>query len=583
MFLQKINNAHPEFKEIMQQATTLKIDTNAEEIIYASEGGQKCDNMSFGGVCANNTQMLFETAGRVPTATRDSSLRAKSFGATAIAMAANVCATTCRNKQPQKVKFCTDNATVTLRLKTMEWQQHQPSKTTQPECESPNELCKLHQQLPHVTVHHVKGHQTGKNLSWQAQLNKRCDKLAGNARQFTEVSNCKLKHASATVTINEQESPSAMAMSLHQACTSQNMRKHMNKKCKWGNAADEVDWTVHGRALKLPKEKEKKTMKKFMHEWLPVNGHEGAQTNARTCPMCKTGKETQHHFLWCNHAKCRVACSKASDNFSKNTKQLKGDPAMANLIINSSLKSNMCEANINDHDETHERITKMQNAIRWQQVLKGRVTKLTVQNHDEWRKMNHSNLDGEQWAARPVCHLWKCIIDLWQHRNDELHGETKLSEWHRQNLQEETKTLCRQKAKIDSSDQHALAEPMQNTLHKNTKHMETWTKRTTPRVTAAIRRSQERIKKTTVSIADCMQGTTCVQKAKQALIKEMQKSKNRNQTRKTDNAKKKTKTKNQSKTGTQERPTTPAPITKWFHKTQKTNTDKCPPQICHSV
>ena len=33
----------------------------------------------------------------------------------------------------------------------------------------------------------------------------------------------------------------------------------MNKKCKWGNAANDVDWTLHGRALKLSHDKDKKT------------------------------------------------------------------------------------------------------------------------------------------------------------------------------------------------------------------------------------------------------------------------------------------------------------------------------------
>ena len=131
-------------------------------------------------------------------------------------------------------------------------------------------------------------------------------------------------------------------------------------------------------------------------------------------------------------------------------------------------------------------MTKQQNQTGWQQVLQGRVTRLMVQNHDKWKEKNQSNLDGEQWTARLTCHLWQCTIDLWKHCNDELHGKTKSSTWHRQNVQDKIRTLHRQKGKIDSSNQHALEEPINAILNEQTKHMEEWLKRTTPRVTAAI-------------------------------------------------------------------------------------------------
>lgn len=94
----------------------------------------------------------------------------------------------------------------------------------------------------------------------------------------------------------------------------------MNKKYRWGNAADDVDWAVHGRAIRLLHGKVKKTIKKSIHKWLPVNGHKGVQTNTKTCPICKTTTKTQHHSLWCNHAKCQAAQLKAVDKFTTNIK-----------------------------------------------------------------------------------------------------------------------------------------------------------------------------------------------------------------------------------------------------------------------
>ena len=67
----------------------------------------------------------------------------------------------------------------------------------------------------------------------------------------------------------------------------------MNKKYKWGNAADDVNWTVHGRAMRLLHGKDKKIIKKFMHEWLPVNGHKGVQSNTNAKSQTSTERSNQ--------------------------------------------------------------------------------------------------------------------------------------------------------------------------------------------------------------------------------------------------------------------------------------------------
>lgn len=100
--------------------------------------------MSFGGACATNTTKLFEISGQVPTATRNSSLWAEAYGAIAMAMAASVYAKNHMQDAPTSVKFYINNTTVIDCLKTMEWQQNQPPKTTSAEHESLQELCTLH-------------------------------------------------------------------------------------------------------------------------------------------------------------------------------------------------------------------------------------------------------------------------------------------------------------------------------------------------------------------------------------------------------------------------------------------------------
>ena len=134
-------------------------------------------------------------------------------------------------------------------------------------------------------------------------------------------------------------------------------------------------------------------------------------------------------------------------------------------------------------------------------------------------------MDGEQWTARFIYHIWMYIFEIWKNRNGEVHGEEYSSTWMRQKLQEEVKMLYRQKDKIDVIDQNALQKPITTILNKSNRHMHEWINRTTPRITAAIRRSKERIQTTTISIAEYMKENPNLQQARETLKKAKNKAK----------------------------------------------------------
>ena len=75
---------------------------------------------------------------------------------------------------------------------------------------------------------------------------------------------------------------------------------------------------------------------------------------------------------------------------------MKGDPGMINLILNTALTNNNKRVDENKQEKRYNKIVTQQNATGWNQVLQGRVTKLIVQNHDKWRELNNSKMDGEQ-------------------------------------------------------------------------------------------------------------------------------------------------------------------------------------------
>ena len=84
-----------------------------------------------------------------------------------------------------------------------------PSECLKPEHENIYEIDLLIQQLPSNKSLHVKGHQQGPNLDWQAVLNNRVDYLADIARHDTEHPEFAIPpNARATVISNNIEVPS---------------------------------------------------------------------------------------------------------------------------------------------------------------------------------------------------------------------------------------------------------------------------------------------------------------------------------------------------------------------------------------
>jgi hypothetical protein len=73
-----------------------------------------------------------------------------------------------------------------------------------------------------------------------------------------------------------------------------------------------IDWQIHQRALHRLPTTHRKTIKQFIHRWLPVNAHPGSShAISNLCPMCNIDDETQTHFLSCNNHRMHDSWKKA--------------------------------------------------------------------------------------------------------------------------------------------------------------------------------------------------------------------------------------------------------------------------------
>ena len=172
------------------------------------------------------------------------------------------------------------------RLPLMTWHKKRPSKTTKPEFEVIANLNEEHNKFNNINSWHVKGHQTGQNLSWPTQINNRCDTLVNEAKSLDPVEHYHLPQTKATIKVNDIEAASTIPMTLRQAFTTQRLWEYMQQKYKWNSAVNLINWEIHGRALNALQPNHHKTIIKFIHKWLPVNDHPSFPSNTTKCPIC---------------------------------------------------------------------------------------------------------------------------------------------------------------------------------------------------------------------------------------------------------------------------------------------------------
>jgi hypothetical protein len=99
----------------------------------------------------------------------------------------------------------------------------------------------------------------------------------------------------ATLRINNIEVSANHHASLRHAALTPDLHAYfMNKYPTWtALTISSIDWEVHNKALQqLPIHKHK-TIRQFIHEWLPVNAHKGSAHALTTlCPLCNHMDET---------------------------------------------------------------------------------------------------------------------------------------------------------------------------------------------------------------------------------------------------------------------------------------------------
>jgi hypothetical protein len=183
------------------------------------------------------------------------------------------------------------------------------------------------QEMPGLTLQHIKGHQDERcefhRLPLLAQLNVEADALATKYQQnhatfqpyvlFTKWAGVHLVLPTGTVT-------SKYESALRYQASAQPLKEYIRHRNNWSvTICETINWTAHGTSLRSYLNR-KTNLIKLVHGILPINSNLHRHDPLRSlCPCCKKQRETWQHII-----QCSVLWSEIQEDHYATTINLKG-------------------------------------------------------------------------------------------------------------------------------------------------------------------------------------------------------------------------------------------------------------------
>jgi hypothetical protein len=281
----------------------------------------------------------------------------------------------------------------------------------------------------------------------------------------------------------------------------------MQDKYSWKDSTvDEVDWQVHGGALRGLPAHIKKTTTQFIHEWIPTNAHPGRaqQTEARNCPYCLEAEETQTHYLQCNHTLTDKLWIEYKAKLKATLVQGKTSQILQALLLQavSDWRTTKQPEATTTLPESAIPLSQAQSAIGWDQIQKGRLSTKWVDMQNEYLRQRRQAPKGEQWATRVVKAIWISHYQIWKSRCAQQHGESpiQIRERKLRALTPRVHALYGYRNRLDKYDRNILNRPITELLDEPVYVIEEWVATNERAILEGVRREEERSKYETKSI-----------------------------------------------------------------------------------
>jgi hypothetical protein len=335
-------------------------------------------------------------------------------------------------------RFVSDNLGLIRKItQLLQYTEHFPNITLQPDWDLIREIQMSVQALGRPALFsHVKGHQDDHHeyheLSLEARLNVDADLLPGNFRKSDSSHRPLIPRVTsnpAQLRIDGKTIPGSYRPAIRRATSFTPLLSYISRKNDWSSdIIDMIDWDVHSAALRSCPTRATQLIK-LCHEILPTatRVHRYDNQNSPDCRRCLALPESIDHLLQCP-VPDRVTW--ATSTLRQLSTVSRSRPDHHDIILDIFLSgieqwmSGSCLLKDSYPVQFHDLI-QSQEAIGWNQILRGRVSILWAKHVDEalaLKSKSHPSSSGHLWVKAMVLKFWERFFVLWEERNAVVHG-----------------------------------------------------------------------------------------------------------------------------------------------------------------
>ena len=354
----------------------------------------------------------------------------------------------CGESPQWSYKYLADNTGILdAIIRDLEYDETWPNTTLEDDWDIRNEIKNTIKLIGRpASFIHVKGHQDDDSpaaeLSLEAQLNIEADSLAGHYRRNNLVHRPKIPRLGGNFVdfcIDGVTIPGNYRKYIRDRYSTGALLEYIRTRNGWDDAVMSlIDWDAHALAIKRMPDKEI-ALVKLIHGYTPTavrTRHYKPGASAR-CPRCKLVDEDVNHVIQCSDphvGQWRRALFEKLRWIA--LEQLHSRVVLLDVIL-VGLKSWMTHTSpdFSQFPASVQLLIADQSRIGWDQLFRGRISHRWAtlqQEHLVTVGSKSKQLTGRLWAVRVIQTLWVAFFELWEARNQVVHGADLLQYKERQ-------------------------------------------------------------------------------------------------------------------------------------------------------
>jgi len=182
-----------------------------------------------------------------------------------------------------------------------------------------------------------------------------------------------------------------------------------------------IHWQTLRYTLKKFKSAERRTITKFIHEWLPLldRHHVIGTSREHLCPSCRQAAETVDHFFECQQQERATIWKELHDHLQQHQIKNTVSNTFHDLLAYGLYQGRSEPTDITFHHAPADikQLYQAQERLGWRQLYYGRISPLWIigiQTH-------HQQVNGTHYYAQGLKLIWKAVLQVWRLRNQHLH------------------------------------------------------------------------------------------------------------------------------------------------------------------